>query len=81
VRHRALILEFYAFRPFNSQSCPLLIGEITRLVQFQIKPKLILWRCVDALIREKIEVPSYMGLCQGDLGAVRTSCVPISRTM
>lgn len=39
-------------------------------MQFQIKPKLILWRCVEALAREKIEVPSYMRLTRLILDAI-----------
>jgi hypothetical protein len=46
-----------------------LIEEIDRMVSSQLKPKLILWRCVDALIREKIEVPSYFRLSELILSA------------
>jgi hypothetical protein len=58
-RHRALILNFYGFKPFRPHGRPLLAEEIARLVRSQIKPKLILWQCVDVLVRAKIEVPSF----------------------
>jgi hypothetical protein len=31
-------------------------------VRSQVKPKVIFWRCIDVLVREKIEVPSYTRL-------------------
>ncbi|MGH9453400.1 MAG: DUF4158 domain-containing protein [Terriglobia bacterium] len=58
-RHRALILTFYGFRAFRPQGRRLLVEEIARLVRSQFKPKLILWRCVDILVREKVEVSGY----------------------
>jgi hypothetical protein len=39
-------------------------------VRFQVKPKVIFWRCVDVLVREKIEVPSYTRLTKLILGAI-----------
>jgi hypothetical protein len=39
------------------------------MVSSHVKTKLILWRCVDALIREKIEVPSYFRLTELILSA------------
>ena len=58
-RHREFILDFYGFKPFRPHGHPALTEEIARLVRSQIKPKVIFWRCVDVLIRGKIEVPSY----------------------
>src|ERR1700741_4290658 len=40
------------------------------MVRSQLKPKLMLWLCVDALVREKIEVPSYTRLTKLILGAI-----------
>jgi len=68
-RHQALILKFYGFRAFDHQMRHFLIEEIDRMVSSQLKPKLVLWRCVDALIREKIEVPSYFRLTELILSA------------
>ena len=39
-------------------------------MRFQVKPKVIFWRCVDVLVREKIEVPSYTRLTKLILGAI-----------
>ena len=43
------------------------------MVRSQLKPKLMLWFCVDALVREKIEVPSYTRLTKLILGAITVS--------
>jgi hypothetical protein len=48
----------------------LLLKEIAGMVRSQLKPKLMLWLCVDALVREKIEVPSYARLTKLILGAI-----------
>jgi hypothetical protein len=40
------------------------------MVHSQVKPKVIFWRCVDILIREKIEVPSYTRLTKLILGGI-----------
>jgi hypothetical protein len=39
-------------------------------VRSQVKPKVIFWRCIDVLVREKIEVPSYTRLAKLILGAI-----------
>ena len=36
----------------------------------QVKTKVIFWRCIDVLVREKIEVPSYTRLTKLILGAI-----------
>jgi hypothetical protein len=61
-RHRGFILDFYGFKPFRPHGRPVLAEEIARLLRSQIKPKVIFWRCVDVLIRERIEVPGYFPL-------------------
>ena len=61
-RHREFILDFYGFKPFRPHGRPLLAEEIARQVRSQIKPKVIFWRCVDVLMREKIEVPGYFSV-------------------
>jgi hypothetical protein len=40
-------------------------------VRSQVKPKVIFWRCIDVLVREKIEVPSYTRLTKLILGAIK----------
>src|SRR6516225_8614740 len=44
-RHQAWILEFYGFTGFRPNGRLLLAEEIARMVQSQLKPKLVLWRC------------------------------------
>ena len=70
-RHQFNIRTFYGFRAFDLAACRLLLKEIAVLVRFQVKPKVIFWRCVDVLFfREKIEVPSYTRLTKLILGAI-----------
>ena len=69
-RHQFTIRTFYGFRAFGLAACRLLLKEIAVLVRFQVKPKVIFWRCVDVLVREKIEVPSYTRLTKLILGAI-----------
>jgi TnpA family transposase len=69
-RHACMIREFYGFRAFDEDARQLLLEEIVGMVRSQIKPKLMLWRCVDALVREKIELPSYTRLTKIILGAI-----------
>ena len=71
-RHRGFILDFYGFKPFRPHGRLVLAEEIARLLRSQIKPKVIFWRCVDVLIREKIEVPSYFPLADQILSAIKT---------
>jgi Domain of unknown function (DUF4158) len=59
-----VILKFYGFRAFDHQMRRFLVEEIASMIRSQLKPKLILLRCVDVLIREKVEVPSYFRLSE-----------------
>src|ERR1700744_6721119 len=61
-RHQAAILKFYGFRAFKPHSRVVLSAEIARLVQSHLKPKLILCRALEVLVREKVEVPGYSPL-------------------
>ena len=69
-RHQHTIRTFYGFRACDSAASRLLLKEITGLVRSQVKPKVIFWRCIDVLVREKIEVPSYTRLTKLILGAI-----------
>ena len=57
LRHERLILDFYGFRPFDSTAKSFVAGEIEKLARSQLQPALILWRIVDSLVKEKIEIP------------------------
>jgi hypothetical protein len=39
----------------DSAASRLLLKEIAGLVRSQFEPKVIFWRCIDVLVREKIE--------------------------
>ena len=69
-RHQQLILKFYGFRAFDPKARHFLVDEIARMVRSQLKPKLILWRYVDILVRAKIEVPNYFRLAKLILSAI-----------
>ena len=69
-RHQSTIRAFYGFRAFDSEGSRLLLQEIIGLVHSQVKPKVMFWRCVDVLVREKIEVPGYTRLTKLILGAI-----------
>ncbi|HEX5481353.1 MAG TPA: DUF4158 domain-containing protein, partial [Terriglobia bacterium] len=71
-RHQGFILDFYGFKPFRPHGRTVLAEEIGRLVRSQIKPKAIFWRCVDALIHEKIEVPGYFPIGGQILNVMKT---------
>jgi hypothetical protein len=72
LRHERLILDFYGFRPFDSTAKSLAAGEIEKMARSQLQPALILWRIVDILVKEKIEIPGYYPLAELILGAVNT---------
>jgi len=80
-RHRGFILDFYGFKPFRPHGRPVLAEEIARLLRSQIKPKVIFWRCVDVLIREKIEVPGYFPLADQILSAIKTQNQTLASTI
>ena len=80
-RHRGFILDFYGFKPFRPHGRPVLAEEIARLLRSQIKPKVIFWRCVDVLIREKIEVPGYFHLADQILSAIKTQNQTLAATI
>jgi hypothetical protein len=80
-RHRGFILDFYGFKPFRPHGRPVLAEEIARLLRSQIKPEVIFWRCVDVLIREKIEVPGYFPLADQILSAIKTQNQTLATTI
>ena len=57
--HRQLILDFYGFRRFNKNTQIFIKQEVSDMARSQLKPKLIFWRCVDLLVRKRIQVPGY----------------------
>jgi TnpA family transposase len=69
-RHQALILDFYGFRPFKPHGQALLVEDLTRLARSHLKPRLLFSRSIEALIREKVEVPVYFRLASLILWAI-----------
>ena len=84
-RHQTLILDFYGFRPFQPHGQTLLVEELARLVQSQLKPHLLFARCLEVLVREKVEVPGYFRLAALILRAInghnRTLVARVERTL
>jgi hypothetical protein len=85
LRHERLILDFYGFRPFDSTAKSFAAGEIEKMARSQLQPALILWRIVDSLVKEKIEIPGYYPLAELILVAVNTRkaelCAIIERAL
>jgi hypothetical protein len=46
------------------------LKEVAGTVHSQTKPEVMFWRCVDILVRERIEVPSYARLTKLILNAI-----------
>ena len=68
--HQDIILEFYAYRRFDENALRLIEHEISSMMRSQLKPKLIFWRCIDILIRERIQILPYFQLSELILKAV-----------
>lgn len=60
--HRQIILNLYGYRNFDAGEESYIKLEIADMVQVQLKPKLIFWRCIDLLTKNHIQVPSYSQL-------------------
>jgi len=58
-RHEKYILEFYGYKRLDENSLKIIDQDIASMLRSQLKPKLIFWRCIDILIRERIQIPSY----------------------
>lgn len=57
-RHEHIILEFYGFQRFDGEAEQSVILEIASMVQSQLKPKLIFFRCIDRVVSQHIQVPN-----------------------
>lgn len=64
IRHHQLILKYYGFREYDRKARSYLSQEIAAMVQSQLKPRFIFWRCVDLLVQQKIQVPPYFRLAE-----------------
>ena len=61
-RHQLTILKFYGYRAFDDVAKRFIRAEIDTMVRSQLKPRLVFWRCVDLLIREKVQLPGCFTL-------------------
>lgn len=60
--HQDFILEFYGYRRFDDNALRIIEHEISSMMRSQLKPRLIFWRCIDILIRERVQIPAYFQL-------------------
>ena len=58
-RYRHQILAYYGFRQFDQNSEKSLKPEIIQMVHTYLKPKLIFWRCLEFLNKNRIQIPDY----------------------
>jgi len=58
-RHEGLIVDALGLRRFDAAAEELVKQEIAQLVRAQLKPKLMFWRCIDVLNRQKAQLPTY----------------------
>jgi TnpA family transposase len=57
--HQTLILTLCGFKVWGRDTENFIHQEIRSMVLSNLKPNLIFWRCVDLMIREKIQIPGY----------------------
>ncbi len=69
-RHQLLILKHYGYHDFDAKARFFIVQEINAMVCSQLKPRLIFWRCVDLLTREKVHVPGCFRLAELILDAI-----------
>ena len=56
-RHERLILRFHGYRRFDGRAEDFLAREIATMAEAHLKPKLIFWRCLDLMARERVQLP------------------------
>jgi hypothetical protein len=69
-RHQRMILSHFGFAPFDKAAGILAAGEITDLIEVQLRPKLVLLEILQILIRRKIETPNYNTLSSLIIAAI-----------
>ena len=72
LRHQTEILDFYGFKPFEDEAKSFVRREVDGMARTQLRPKLIFFRAVDIITREKYEVPGCFELSQIILEAINT---------
>ena len=56
-RHEQLILQFHGYRRFDDRAEDFLAREIATMAEAHLKPKLIFWRCLDLMARDRAQLP------------------------
>lgn len=56
-RHQQIVLDFYGFMAFSGEAVATLAPEIATMARMHLKPRLMFDRCVDFLIRRRVQVP------------------------
>lgn len=69
-RHKNIILEHLGFRVFPHESQTYLQKEAESLVEKQLRPKIIFHELIDYLVKERMEVPSYLWLARTITSAI-----------
>lgn len=55
-RHEQLILRFHGYRRFDDRAEDFLAREVATMAATNLKPKLIFWRCLDLMARERVQL-------------------------
>lgn len=79
LRHQKQILDFYGFKPFEDEAKLFICREIEGMARSHLRPKFILFRAVDILVREKFEVPRYFQLAEIILRAINSRKKSLSK--
>jgi len=58
-RHQRVILNYFAYSPFDEAAKTLITNEIAALIRVQFRPKLVLLEIIQVLTVKKIAIPSY----------------------
>ena len=56
-RYERLILQFHGYRRFDGRAEDFLAREVAIMAEAHLKPKLIFWRCLDLMARERVQLP------------------------
>jgi hypothetical protein len=69
-RHEIQILAYYGYRRFDKEAEIFIKNEIKSMMCAVLKPKLIFCRCIDMIIRERVQLPNYYQLSELILSAL-----------
>jgi uncharacterized protein DUF4158 len=56
-RHERLILQSHGYRRFDDRAEDFLAREVATMAEAHLKPRLIFWRCLDLMARERVQLP------------------------